>query len=145
MPSRRKKKSHRGILYKSGRIWIQLTHACSDFGGQGSYIRKSNDQIQVVRKECFLRRWLSVVGVFFSVTNSFSCLGISTEILLQRTIQLCCSNIAQLWSYSLNLIPIWAYEVPEELESSPTCTRPPEEFGLWLTGTGNLSPWDENT
>lgn len=35
-------------------------------------------------------------------------------------------------------------EVPKELESSLTCTRPPEESGMWLRGTGNLSPWDEN-
>lgn len=64
---------------------------------------------------------------------------------LQRLILLSCSNTAQLQSYSPNPTLIWACEIPEELESSPPCPGPPDEFGMRLTGTGNLAPWDENT
>lgn len=147
MPSRTKKtqqtkppKTHRGILYKFGRIWIKLTQAYSDFGGQTSRVRKSNYQIYVVRKECFLHRRL-LVGFYFSVTNQFSCLGVSAEIFLYIII-LCQHHSAM--ELQPEPHPIWACEVPQELESSPTCTRPPEESGMWLTETGNLSPWDEN-
>lgn len=64
---------------------------------------------------------------------------------LQRLILLSCPNTAQLQSSSPNPTLTQACEIPEELESSLPCPRSPDDFGMWLTWTGNRSRWDENT